>query len=464
MDKQKSIQQVWFNKEKNMRKFGIGVLLIMGFFIFPAIGFSAGLEAEDTTFFEIDRFISPNTCAGCHAKIFEQWENSMHNLSHKDPVYFRLARYLQKDLVDAGEIQESESCVKCHTPVGYVSGFPKKLSDDLSKTADIATKGIQCDYCHSAQTIKKMYNNGLVLKPGHGEDDPGVKFGPFDDAEPDFHEARYSKLHTESKICGTCHNVKHVAFGTDLETTYTEWEKSPYNSKDPKKRITCQGCHMFQRPGIPATGSTPRPENPGSAADYSEERPHIFTHYFVGGNVAVPKIFGDKQKDKMAESRLKNAARVSIDTDSINQKKIKIIVTNTGAGHSIPTGLGDLRQVWLEIIVKDKKNQNTYASGLLDEKGELLDDALVFKIVFGDEKKEPVINVAKARLILKDTRIKAKQSIAHIIDLEGIPEKGAIITARLLYRSVPAKILKLIPGKPFPPLPVVEMARAEKHF
>ena len=212
---------------------------------------------------DIEQFISPETCGGCHAEIFEQWENSMHNLAHKDPVYSRVSQFLRKGLINEGEIQEAESCVKCHTPVGHLTGFPEKLSDDLSKTPEIATKGIQCDYCHSVETVKRMYNNGLVLKPGQGEDDPGIKYGPFDDAEPDFHEALYSKLHTQSQICGTCHNVKHVSFGTDLETTYTEWQNSPYNSKDPAKRIECQGCHMYQRPGIPSTGSTPRPENPG---------------------------------------------------------------------------------------------------------------------------------------------------------------------------------------------------------
>ncbi|MFN2437403.1 MAG: cytochrome c554 family protein, partial [Desulfotignum sp.] len=76
--------------------------------------------------------------------------------------------------------------------VGVVTGFPGKLSDDLSKTPEIATQGIQCDYCHSAVKVTQMYNNGLFLEPGYGEDDPGVKYGPFDDAEPDFHDAAYS--------------------------------------------------------------------------------------------------------------------------------------------------------------------------------------------------------------------------------------------------------------------------------
>ncbi len=427
--------------------------------VFVAIAVASSQEK-----IHIDQFISPDICGGCHTQIFEQWENSMHSLSHKDPVYSRVSQFLRKGLIDEGEIKEAESCVKCHTPVGHLTGFPEKISDDLSKTAEIATQGIQCDYCHSVIDIKQMYNNGLVLKPGHGEDDPGIKYGPFDDANPDFHEAQFSKLHTQSKICGTCHNVKHVAFGTDLETTYTEWQNSPYNSKDPEKRIECQGCHMYQRPGIPSTGSTLRPENPGSATDDSEQRPHIFTHYFVGGNSRVPGIFNGQDKALMAVERLQNAATVSVDTSLIKQKKLNISVANTGAGHSIPTGVGDLRQVWLEITIRDKDDKISFEAGKLNDKHELSKDAVIFQTVFGDEKGNPVINIAKARKVIKDNRIKAKQSITETINLPFVPQKDAMVTIRLLYRGMPQKILNMIPGERFEPLPIVEMAKVQKRI
>ena len=412
----------------------------------------------------IDQFISSDTCRDCHSEIFDQWENSMHYLAHKDPVYSRVSQFLRKGLTDQNHIKEAESCVKCHTPIGVETGFPKKVSDDLSKTPEIATFGIQCDYCHSAKTIKQMYNNGLVIKPGNGEDDPGIKYGPFDDAVPDFHEAEFSKMHTESKFCGTCHDVKHVVFGTGLETTYTEWKNSPYNSADPEKKINCQGCHMYQKPGIPATGSTKRPENPGAATDYSDERPHIFTHYFVGANTVVPAQFGDKGKGRMAVERLKNAATISVDTSKINKKKLNITVTNTGAGHSIPTGVADLRQVWLEVTVQDKSNKTKFQTGVLNNKLELPEDTLIFRTVFGDGNGNAIINLAKAKQVLYDNRIKAKQSVTETIDLPEIPEKGSTVTARLLYRSMSRKILNMIPGKPFEPQPVTEMARIQKQL
>jgi len=423
------------------------------------LGWGSAAMSDAPQKFELDRFIDPDTCAGCHSDIFEQWNNSLHNLSHKDPVYTRVALFLRQGLTDQGEIDEAESCVKCHTPVGNITGFPLKLSDDLSKTPDIAARGIQCDYCHSVVKIKQMYNNGLVLEPGYGEDDPGIKYGPFDDAEPDFHEAAYSALHQSPEICGTCHDVKHVSFGTDLETTYTEWKNSPYNSDDPDERIICQGCHMFQRPGVPATGITERPKNPGAAADYSMERPHIFTHYFVGGNSGVPARFGDQQKADMAIARLQHAAHLELDLSLLEKKQLKIVVSNTGAGHSLPTGVGDLRQVWLEVTVQDKNGDRVFETGFMDEKKELPDDTLMFRTVFGDGKGNPVINLAKAREILTDNRIPAKGQAKETITLDRILEKGSQIQVRLLYRGMPQKILNLLPGEAMEPLPVVEMAR-----
>jgi hypothetical protein len=423
------------------------------------LGWTSTALSESPQTFELDRFIDPDTCAGCHYEKFEQWSNSMHNLSHNDPVYIRVALFLRQGLTDQGEIDEAESCVKCHTPVGVITGFPEKLSDDLSKTPEIATKGIQCDYCHSAVNLEKMYNNGLVLEPGYGEDDPGIKHGPFDDAEPDFHDAAYSPLHDSAEFCGTCHDVKHVTFGTDLETTYTEWKNSPYNADDPEKRITCQGCHMYQRPGVPATGSTDRPENPGSSADYSQERPHTYTHYFVGGNSGVPASFGDTEKPGMAEERLQHAATLDLDLSDLDKKQVGIVVSNTGAGHSLPTGLADMRQMWLEVVIQDQNGNRVFETGILDDKKELPDKSLIYRTVFGDGKGNPVLNLSKAREILHDNRIPAKGQAREVITLDQPLEKESTIQVRLLYRSMPQKVLTLLPGEPLGPLPVVEMAR-----
>lgn len=441
---------------------GLVVLCIALAWVIPAVEAPSIEAPSKEQAFNLEQFIDPETCGGCHDEIMAQWQGSMHHLSHKDPVYTRVAKFYLQGLTDAGHIAEAESCVKCHTPVGYVTGFPQKVSDEFSKVQDIPAQGIQCDYCHTAVNLSKMYNNGLMLSPGQGEDDPGIKYGPFDDAEPEFHDAAFSKLHTDSKICGTCHNVKHVAFGTDLETTYTEWEKGPYNSPDPEKHVSCQGCHMYQRPGVPATGSTPRPENPGSATPDAKQRPHIFTHYFVGANSGLPQMFSDQEKSDMAVARLRHAAEISLEMEK--EHTVRVVVSNTGAGHSLPTGLTDMRQVWIELTLADNDGNVVFQTGVPDKNNELPANTVIFNTIFGDGKGNPVINIAKAKEILSDTRIPVGKSAAHLFELNPTPQSGYTLTARLLYRSMPQKILNQLPGEPIGPLPVVEMAAVNKIF
>jgi len=415
--------------------------------------------------FELSRFIDPDTCGMCHDDIFAQWQNSMHNLAHHDPIYEKIALFLRKDLVDQDEIAEAESCVKCHTPVGFVSGFPKKLSDDLSKTPAIAKKGIQCDYCHSAVKIKKIYNNGLELDPGQGEDNPGIKRGPLNDSKSDFHQSAFSQVHTESKICGTCHSVRHVVFKTKLETTYEEWFTSPYNSKDKAKRVTCQGCHMYQRPGFPATGSTARPKNPGVASSDGPEREHVFTHNFVGGNSFIPNLFKDSQKPKMVEERLQNAAKISLDKKNSGFDHLVFKVKNIGAGHYLPTGLTNIRQMWLEIVVKNRQGELLYSSGLVNENNYINEKkTILYNTIFGDGEGNPVINVSKAKEILKDKRIPPKEEAQEIFSFKNIKKEDLVITARLLYRSASQRLLDSIAGKNKMKLPIIVMAQIKEEI
>lgn len=441
--------------------------IINRFFIVSVSLLTAGviiLSCAKTQHFKLSQFISPDTCGGCHSEIYEQWLNSMHNIAHKDPLYVQVSLFLRKGLTNADEIKEAESCVKCHTPVGVVSGYPTKVSDDRSKVAEIAREGIQCDYCHSAVSAKKMYNNGLVLSPGNGMDDPGTKRGPFKDSKADFHKSAYSEFHTGSEICGTCHNVKHVVFDTVLESTYDEWKNGPYNSKDPAKRITCQGCHMYQRPGIAATGSTERPANPGKAADDGPDRKHIFTHYFVGGNSLIPGTMGDDAKNKMAIERLKNAATLEIDEKGAAGGEIDIIVKNTGAGHYLPTGLTDTRQMWLEIVIKDSKNRIVFSSGKADSSGYLPKKTIVYNTIFGDGKGNRVINIAKAREILSDRRIPPQSSLREKIKYPVKGSKFVSVTVKLLYRIAPQKIVDTVLGKGKLKMPVVKMAEVKKKI
>ncbi|TAL32713.1 MAG: cytochrome c554 family protein [Spirochaetes bacterium] len=415
--------------------------------------------------YELSRFIAPEVCGGCHDTIYEQWKNSLHHLAQSDRVYRAAAFYYLEGLTDRDEIAEAESCVKCHTPVGFFSGFPVKTSEEKEgKVAGIAAQGVQCDFCHSATGARTLFNNNILLDPGHGESRPGTKRGPFADSRSDYHVSAHSKFHTGPEICAVCHDVRHVVYGTKLETTYEEWQASPYNSADSSKRLVCQDCHMYQRPGIPATGSTKRPKNPGLASADGPAREHVFTHFFVGGNSFIPSGSGDKVKAAMAVERLQNAAVLDLDVSAARAGSIVVTVKNTGAGHSLPTGLTDVRQVWLQVRVTDESGAPVFETGVPDANGYLPDGTILYNTVFGDGKGNPVENIAKAREVLKNRRVPAGGSLYETISVSPLAGKRFFVEAKLLYAVASQKLLDRVAGKGTIRVPIVTMAEIKKSI
>ena len=113
-------------------------------------------------------------------------------------------------------------------------------------------------------------------------------------------------------------------------------------------------------------------------------RDHVFTHLFVGANTVVPPGFGGKEKAEMAQERLKNSADLILDTGKVSEGRLGIVITNSGAGHYLPTGLTDVRQMWLDIRIMDEKNRMLFSSGAVDKDGYVPENAIIYNTVFGD--------------------------------------------------------------------------------
>jgi hypothetical protein len=255
-------------------------------------------------------------------------------------------------------------------------------------------------------------------------------------------------------MCGTCHDVRHVVFGTRLENTYEEWKASKYK----KEGVQCQDCHMYQRKGIPGTGSTERPLNPGQASADGPDRKHIFTHYFIGGNTLLPTINKDKPQKEMAEERLKNAAVISV--GAFEGDSILIRILNNGAGHYIPTGLTHVRQVWLRVIVRDDKGKIVFSSGIVDSNGKITGKPTIYETVFGDGKGNPTSNIAQARELLYDNRLKPGEEKIEKINIGNVTGK-LTVEAALLYRGLDQSIANSIPELKKIKVPVVVMHEAK---
>jgi len=416
--------------------------------------------------FEAQRFIEPGVCARCHGEIYEMWDGTLHSRAFDDLLFRAATKLFVGQATDPVIKEDAEHCVTCHNPIAYRSKQIPGSSADYSNVNEVTKRAISCDVCHTIDEIVMTRNASFNADPGTGRDDPGVKRGPRDDAKPMFHEAAYSEIHTSSQICGACHNATHVWYMTKLEGTYDEWFHSPYNSVDPGRRVTCQECHMRQSPGKPSTGMTDRPDYPGSAAVMSDDRPHVYRHSVAGANTLMPGLLGNPEKTVLAEERLKNAAVLEL-LDPVKREggvgAVTVRVRNEGAGHMLPTGVTEFRQMWLEIIVKDAAGKVVYTCGGWGENGALIPDTRIFHTVFGDKDGKPTMNVSEAAILLHDHRIAPKGFEDETFVMPVTVKSPVTIRAELKYRSMEPSLVAALLGKKVD-VPIITMASTEKTF
>lgn len=387
-------------------------------------------------------FDEPEVCGGCHTEIFKQWKGSMHSNSWTDPVY----RAALKHADEGTDGKVTKLCIGCHTPVGLVTGEATPEGKGMSKAAN---SGVYCDVCHNISDSRGIGNGAYVLTPElHGRK---LKFGPFKDAKSPYHDTAYSELHTQSAFCGQCHNVSHPFNKLPVERTYDEWKDSWYAGQG----IQCQDCHMTPGPGVT--------KNPGKATPFSKDREQIYTHYFVGGNTMVTKMLGADMHSDMAAEMLRAAAKVEImGIDKLTKEgmqKISVKVTNIGAGHKLPTGFPEGREMWLDFKVTDADGKEIYRLGQVKD-GHTEPGTKSFKVVLGDKDGNVVdLELWNADRVLYDTRIPAKGY--SIVDYQfHVPKntKGPLnVTAELNYWSFPQSILDELMGKDAPTVSITRM-------
>jgi hypothetical protein len=410
-------------------------------------------------------FNDPSRCAACHVKIFEQWEASVHALAADDPIF----RKFYEMVVEEAGPSAVEFCMKCHSPVGV---FRKQVPPATGEKLDpIAMKGVFCDFCHTV-TPTGIGNASFDTTFST------VKKGPFDNAVSPAHLTRTDDKYGRSEFCGMCHNVTHPISGRPIERTYYEWKESPYNTGDPATTTTCQDCHMRQYPGNPATGAVERKDNPGKAATMGPDRPHIWTHSFVGGNALFPGRPGAERRRAMVEERLRNAARVEIDLEEPPADGLvafRVRVFNTGAGHKLPTGLSEVREMWLDVNVTDAAGKELLRSGAIGESGGIDPTAAIFKTFLGIGKSSVNISccffaisegrkLLSAERITRDRRIlpKGYEEEKYALPVPPGTAWPLTINAALNYRSMSRAFANIFFPDGSIEVPVVRMAEGRR--
>jgi len=366
----------------------------------------------------LEDWSNPMVCGGCHPRQYEGWKSSMHANAFRDPVFQAewAIGYKETD----GEVLNL--CGGCHTPVGVMTGtvkFDPSLGKHGGFTAPgVAAMGVSCDVCHSVVDTNARHtttgnpgNASLILDPGD------VKRATLRDSVSPFHATEYSDLHASSKLCANCHNIFHPDNSFPVEHTYDEWLSSPYAQRG----IQCQDCHMVPVDiAIRVADEMKRPHDLdnhglGGYAGLGAQAPRelVHDHGFLGGNTLIAAALGvDGAEQNRADTikRLQNVASLDIDLRPSRggANLLRVKVTNERAGHQLPTSLTFIRQVWLEVLVKDDQGRVLLSSGALED-NRVPADAVMFTNKSVDDQGRPTIDPWR---------------IAGFVHMNTIPPKG----------------------------------------
>jgi hypothetical protein len=216
---------------------------------------------------------------------------------------------------------------------------------------------------------------------------------------------------------------------------------------------------------IEAAKTLTRQTNPGRAGVGGPEREQVYTHEFVGANAAVTGLLGAKNHAAIAVKRLQNAASLALELPAKAEPgriaQFKVRVRNETAGHNLPTSLTDVRQMWLEVVVK-AGDAVLLHSGALDAEGSVDKNAAMFHAHAVDKDGHHTVKPWEVVRFESNTTIPPKGSTAVPYAFEVPAEaKGPVsVAATLHYRSADQKVVKLLLGEAAPKLPVIDMVAA----
>jgi hypothetical protein len=303
------------------------------------------------TFSSLEASLHPKDCGVCHPQQFQDWQTSIHSNSMSPGVYGQLLD------MDAATVT---ICATCHTPLS--EQLPHLEQNEVYRPNDafdshLQRAGLVCAACH----VRQHQRFGPPRQP----DLPPLPAGT---ALPHGGFTEVTAFQ-RSEFCKGCHQFKPDGFalnGKLIENTYEEWQQSPYAQEGTQ----CQNCHM-------------------------PDRRHLWR------GIHDPDM-------------TKQAIAVTITPDATvyqpgEQLKAVITVSNTGAGHYLPT------YVTPKIFVQ---------AHLLDTEGQIIEPSAQQAIIG----REVTLNLSQE---LYDTRIPPKQSRSFTY-AQQIPPSGVTLRVRLV--------------------------------
>jgi len=271
-------------------------------------------------------------------------------------------------------------------------------------------------------------NSGYDLRPDtllirriDRDVDPDDPSAPLVHARPSRATRDYLR---SSEFCGSCHDVRLV--GTDvlgvkngdhfkrLRNAYTEWALWKRDEERAgREAATCQDCHMSTFPGVcvvdsdgegdggcpPGTRFERRKPGGWPEARVAENSPDLLdvtTHYFSGVDLPLSDEYPEEILDegtldlngipvsarKRRDMLLKASMTLDLDPGVVRGQNVEIpvIIENVGAGHRVPAGFSQEREVWVHLRVEDANGRTVYEVGRVERDDEDLHDKVFLRV------------------------------------------------------------------------------------
>ena len=325
-----------------------------------------------------------STCRNCHLDITDQWSGSAHGKADrtKNLLFGRMYFYSLKQTRGGTMI----SCGPCHETATFVN-------QDFEFAREVSQDGVTCVFCHA---VTGPADKGI---PAYTLDLSAYQGSIRNPVPTSSHKSAYTGYLKQSEFCGACHSYSNQ-HGVKISDTYGEWKRSRYA----KQGTTCQSCHM-----------------PGAAGRNSVEgpvRPRVANHSF--------------SVDALVAARPR-AATITLTGSRVpgrDSLRLYATVTNTGWGHSMPTG-NDQNLALIRVRVLDAGGKIVWENDPFQEW-----NVSVFGLMLADELGNWPADTWNAVKTLSDRRIKAGASARVRYDVPISGAKGALrVQAELLYRS-----------------------------
>lgn len=232
-------------------------------------------------------------CGQCHVAEYDAWSASRMAAGSDGEGTSPVFKAMLPGVEEAWGKVARARCVSCHQP-----GFA-------------GDEGIGCVACHSAVGNRGVGNGAVVI-------DLGAPIGATRAANSaPAHGTEARDYLASNEMCGTC----HVVHGPGLFEEDTLGELLAASTEK-----TCRDCHLRPR---------------GGAAD----------HRFTG----VDPRWGASEEERAAAT----SESVALIAEALSLSVVpatggfEVRLTNTGAGHAVPSGVAFLRDFWVDVRITD---------------------------------------------------------------------------------------------------------------